>query len=132
MIIIGIILLLIAGLAEGVQDKINFHYEKSIFSNWNKFFWDINQSYLNKYIDRDSLKGETFRGKYLVFTTDAWHLMKFISRWTTYIGLCFILISFTNERFLLSLIYTLTIGFISRSLTFNLIWKLTNKKTPSL
>ena len=129
MIFIGILLLLVAGLAEGVQDKINFHYDRSIFKYWNKLFWDINQSYLNKYIDRDSSKGETFRGKYLVFTTDGWHLMKFISRWSTYIGLFLIIISFANDSNVLKLLYTLVTSFLSRSLTFNLVWKLTDEKS---
>ena len=124
--IVGIILLLIAGIAEGIQDKINFHYDKSIFSSFNKNFWNISDSYLNKYVDKDSTKGKTFRGKYLVFTTDAWHLMKFISRWSTYIGLSLILISWDIN--LLNFIYSLSIGFISRSLTFNLIWEYTNKR----
>jgi hypothetical protein len=31
----------------------------------------------NKYKGGDPANGKTFRGKYMVFTTDGWHLMKF-------------------------------------------------------
>lgn len=63
-------LIFVAGALEGVQDHLAFHNRS------NHPFWGQN-SYLNKYKDRDPSKGKTFRGKYLVFTTDGFHLMKF-------------------------------------------------------
>lgn len=124
---IGIIFILVAGAAEGVKDKLNFHYDKSIFSNWNQRFWNPFYSWRNKYIDKDPLKGESFRGKYFVATTDGWHLMKFIDRWCGYLGIFFIIFSFNNQNLLVHLLYAFSVIFIGRSLTFNLVWKLTNK-----
>lgn len=60
----------LAGLAEGVQDYLAFH------NSGTSHFWGMD-SWKNKYRDGDPAKGETFRGKYLTFTTDGFHLMKF-------------------------------------------------------
>lgn len=60
-----------AGLFEGAMDQLDFHYDKP------SQFWNPDLSYLNKYIDRDPTKGATWRGRYMIFTTDGWHLMKF-------------------------------------------------------
>lgn len=60
----------IAGGFEGKADQLQFH------NNSNNPFWG-NQSFLNKYRNRDPKQGQTFRGKYLTFTTDGFHLMRF-------------------------------------------------------
>lgn len=62
---------LLAGCFEGVMDHLQFHYDK------NDQFWSPGRSWKNKYKGGDPANGMTFRGKYLVFTTDGWHLMKF-------------------------------------------------------
>lgn len=64
-------LVFVAGLAEGVMDGLQFHYDKP------NQFWNPDLSWRNKYKNHDPAQGKTFRGKYLVFTTDGWHLMKF-------------------------------------------------------
>lgn len=122
-LILGIFLLLIAGAAEGVKDKILFHYERSIFYVWDDEFWNPKNSWINKYINRDVSKGQSFRGKYLTFTTDGFHLMKFIERWSIYLGIFFIGFSWNFGFLLLSLLC----AFIARSITFNLVWKYTDK-----
>lgn len=61
----------VAGCFEGVMDGLQFHYDGS------HPFWQPDISWKNKYINKDPNQGKTFRGKYLVFTTDGWHLMKF-------------------------------------------------------
>lgn len=61
----------VAGCFEGVMDGLQFHYDGS------HPFWQPDISWRNKYINKDPNQGKTFRGKYLVFTTDGWHLMKF-------------------------------------------------------
>lgn len=126
-LIIGILFALFSGAAEGVKDKINFHYDKSIFSKWNESFWNPFISWRNKYVDLDTSKGQTFRGKYLVFTTDGWHLMKFLERWCGYIGVFFLIIALRNENIFVYLPCVFGITFLARSLTFNLIWKYTDK-----
>lgn len=127
-LIIGLFLILVAGAAEGMKDKILFHYERSLLDQWNDDFWNPKNSWLNKYIDRDVRKGESFRGKYFTFTTDGFHLMKFIERWTNYLGIFFIVFSFNNENLFLHLLYTLLFTFIGRSITFNLVWELSFRK----
>lgn len=61
----------IGGVFEGAMDQLDFHYSKP------NQYWNPDLSYVNKYIDHDPTKGTTWRGKYLTFTTDGWHLMKF-------------------------------------------------------
>lgn len=60
----------IAGGFEGVQDGLAFHNKS------NHPFWGQN-SWLNKYKNHDPAQGKTFRGKYLIFTTDGFHAAKF-------------------------------------------------------
>lgn len=64
-------LMFVAGGFEGAMDGLQFHYDKP------NQFWNPNLSWTNKYKNNDPLQGKTFRGKYMVFTTDGWHLMKF-------------------------------------------------------
>ena len=61
----------VAGLFEGVMDGLQFHYDKP------NQFWNPDISWTNKYKNHDPQQGMTFRGRYMVFTTDGWHLMKF-------------------------------------------------------
>jgi hypothetical protein len=61
---------LASGGFDGAADGLAFH------NTSNHPFWGQN-SYLNKYKNHDPVQGETFRGKYLVFTTDGMHLMRF-------------------------------------------------------
>jgi len=64
-------LVFVAGIAEGIMDGLQFHYDKP------NQFWNPDLSWRNKYKGGDPANGKTFRGKYMVFTTDGWHLMKF-------------------------------------------------------
>jgi len=64
-------LVFVAGGFEGAMDGLQFHYDKP------NQFWNPDISWKNKYKNNDPAQGKTFRGKYLVFTTDGWHLMKF-------------------------------------------------------
>lgn len=126
LLIVGIILVLISGVAEGIRDKLNFHYDRSVFTKLNPTFWNPFVSWKNKYKNKDVAQGETFRGKYLVFTTDAWHLFKFLERWVGYVGIVLVFIYFKNEQFLLSLVYSFIVIFGVRSLAFNLTFNRTN------
>lgn len=60
-----------AGAFEGAMDHLQFHYDGS------DPFWQPDISWKNKYRNQDPAQGMTFRGRYMVFTTDGWHLMKF-------------------------------------------------------
>jgi hypothetical protein len=65
-------LMLLSGMAEGVQDYLQFHYDG------NNQFWQPDISWTNKYKHHDPAQGERFPGSttIFVFTTDGWHLMK--------------------------------------------------------
>lgn len=84
MIIPAAILILLAGAAEGVMDHLQFHYDGS------HPFWLPSISWKNKYRNRNPANGVSFRGSFLVFTTDGWHLMKWIRNLTLFASLFFI------------------------------------------
>jgi hypothetical protein len=88
---------LIAGMAEGFMDALIFHYWKVEGKiKLNKQFWDYTISYLNKYKDRDFSKGESFRGKWFVFTCDGFHLMKWIRNVFIFAGVASCLVFLPN------------------------------------
>lgn len=59
-----------AGLFEGAMDHLQFHYDRP------DQFWNPDISWRNKYRGGDPANGKTFAGKYAVWATDGWHLMK--------------------------------------------------------
>ena len=70
-----------AGFCEGVMDKLQFHYHKSVFTNLNNnLFWDPEISWKNKYKNGNPIEGERFRfsSTFLVSLTDGWHLFKLL------------------------------------------------------
>lgn len=103
--ILGLILVAASAVAESIMDKIQFHYDKSIFSqdNYKQTFWDPTKSWVNKWKD-SSAKQESFLGSssIFVFTTDAWHLFKFFRNTFLFIGLP--LLSFGSMNIILAAI----------------------------
>lgn len=81
-------LIAISAICNAVMDIISFHYEYSIFKDYNKQYWNPKISWVNKYINNDPLKGRRkwFFNLLKVHEafTDAWHLMKS----TMIVGLC--------------------------------------------
>ena len=95
MIYIGFILFLISGICEAVMDKIQFHYDSSIFKRFkNQLFWDPRESWRNKYENGDPLAGEKFflSKSLLVGLTDAWHLFKLFRTFFIFAGIYFLFI----------------------------------------
>jgi len=93
MLVIGLILVAISGIAEAIMDKLQFHYERTIFKNLkNQKFWNPEISWMNKWKEGDKNLGERFLGSstIFVFLTDAWHFFKFIHNQTLFLGLLFI------------------------------------------
>lgn len=93
--ILSFLLIIFSGVSEAIMDKLNFHFDKSIFSNekYKQIFWNPIESWKNKW--KEDLKTEKFLGSstIFVFTTDAWHLFKFFRNTSLFIGLgllCFI------------------------------------------
>jgi len=87
--VIGIILIILAGICKAVMDTVADHYDNSIFASkdFNKYFWDKSISWMNKY-KNDMPPRERFWGSttIFVFVTDAWHLFQFLSYWLLIIG----------------------------------------------
>ncbi len=112
--IISLILVGVSAMAEAIMDKLNFHFEKSIFVNKeNQLFWNPIESWKNKW--KEDLKTEKFIGSstIFVFTTDAWHLFKFIKNTCLFIGLPLlfmgdinIIISMIIARIIYGLVFT--------------------------
>jgi len=90
-LIIGILLVSIAGMSKAIMDNLQFHYNRSIFKNndkYNQNFWDPNLSWVNKYKE-GSMTIPKFFGStsYFVFLTDAWHLFQMIMLLCLFIGI---------------------------------------------
>ena len=91
MISISIVLIIISSITRAISNKIQFHYEKSVFRN-KKWFnpltswknkWKLN-SIGNPFINNKGENIERFLGSSTIFVvfTDAWHLFESISKYT--------------------------------------------------
>jgi hypothetical protein len=65
----------VSGFSDGLAESIKFH---NIFPNSN--YWNLNNSWGNKYKNGNSADGAKFIGSttFLVWTTDGYHLMRMI------------------------------------------------------
>lgn len=111
------LLLFISGISKAVQDKVNFHFTKSIFTKYNPQFWDILYSWMNKWKDGIPERGEKFFGSstFLVWWTDAWHRFGMIRE-----------VSFATAFFLLgtySTWYISIIGYAFSKIIFELFFR---------
>jgi len=73
----------LSGICDAVIDTLQFHYSKSIFTDYNEQWWNPAISWTNKYVDHDvnkGLKKITILGfitiDYPVQLTDAFHFFK--------------------------------------------------------
>ena len=83
------------------MDIINFKYRGSVFFKFkNQRFWDMQNSWRNKWKNGDVSQGEAFlfSSTAFVWTTDAWHLVQFFM-----IKFIFIAVLFHTEFTLLDL-----------------------------
>ena len=119
--ILGLLFVASSSIAEAIMDKIQFHYDKSIFSQdkYKQTFWNPNLSWVNKWKD-NSAKEEKFLGSssIFVFTTDAWHLFKFFRNTFLFIGLPLLSFGSMNiilaailARIIYGLVFTICFGF---------------------
>lgn len=61
-IIVGLIFIIISAIAKSIMDKLQFHYERSIFIKFkNQQFWNPEISWKNKWV---SYKPKTFIGRF--------------------------------------------------------------------
>ncbi len=121
MLIFGLLLICFAGISEAIMDKIQFHYDKSFFSNknFNQKFWNPSESWKNKW--KEDLKTEKFLGSssIFVFLTDAWHLFKFFRNTFLFVGLPLIAFK-TSHIILVCIVARIIFGFVF-TITFNLV-----------
>jgi hypothetical protein len=99
------------------MDHLDFHY-----STGNQF-WDPAVSWKNKYKGGDPANGKTFAGKYMVWTTDGWHMMKFGRNLTMFAGFTLKLTSGTKKRWYWYAVEGVSYWAINRA-GFNLTYKL--------
>lgn len=114
--IIGLLLVTISAISEAIMDKIQFHFEKSIFNQnkYNRLFWNPKYSWENKW-NKDLTKPKFFLSTtLLVFLTDGWHFFKFLKNTTLFIGLPLLVLSQVNiiiliiiARIIYGLVFTL-------------------------
>jgi disulfide bond formation protein DsbB len=81
-----IFLSLVLGITKGIQDKLLFHFDTSVFQrlgNW----WNPKESWKNKWKDGDKSKGERFflSSTWLVSLTDAWHFFGLIRNFSIFL-----------------------------------------------
>jgi len=81
-----IFLSLVLGITKGIQDKLLFHFDTSVFKrlgNW----WNPKESWKNKWKDGDKSKGERFflSSTWLVSLTDAWHFFGLIRNFSIFL-----------------------------------------------
>jgi hypothetical protein len=101
MILLGIILVAIAAIAEAIMDTLSHRFNNSIFSELDRFWWDPTFSWRNKYRQRNITLGPRFWGSttFFVFTTDAWHMFKMISKEGSLLGIALILVGVLDVNF---------------------------------
>lgn len=115
---IGIMLIIISAISESIMDKIQFHFEKSIFNDnsYNRLFWNPLYSWENKW-NKDLTKPKFFLSTtLLVFLTDGWHFFKFLRNTTLFIGLPLLVLSPIN------IIISVIIARITYGLAFTLFF----------
>lgn len=75
----------IAGISEGYMDVLSFHYDKfqKVHPKANKQYWNPQISWQNKYNSKIP-----FAKTAMVWTTDGWHLGKFVRNVGIFAGMC--------------------------------------------
>lgn len=76
---ITLLLILFAGIFNGLMDRISFHYY-TIPKSWNENYWNPQKSWKNKWKNGDHKQGEKFlfSSTFLVASTDGWHALKML------------------------------------------------------
>jgi hypothetical protein len=118
---LGLVLLCLGGLFEAVMDKINFHYDNSIFANLqNQQFYNPRLSWRNKYKPNQLVPKYPGSTTIFVALTDAWHSAKLLMHLFTFSGCFLIAISFTDWRIILA-------AFVTGRILFGIVFELTFK-----
>lgn len=119
--VIGLVVL--SAIANAAQDKISHHFYNSVFKNLNPYYWNPEFSWRNKYKNRDPNQGKRFVGSttFLVWVTDAWHLLKFL--WKNLLLLAVVLDFPNGESWEMIVVYYAIIAIIW-GMTFEIFYEL--------
>ena len=120
MLVLGLVCFVLMGISEAVMDTLQFHFFKSIFSNFKKqLFWDPAISWKNKYKNGDPKQGPKFplSTTLLVGLTDGWHFFKLLRNLFLFVGMLLLVLSLNGfwtsllwvsvSRFLFGIFFTL-------------------------
>lgn len=125
-IIIGTLALL-GGAADGINQKISFHYDefKARFPGADDQFWNPGLSWTNKYKNHDPTQGRRsfLSTSVLVWTTDGYHLTRFISHATTAGAISVKVINGSKKKWYIYAIEGIGYWIVNR-VGFNLTYKL--------
>lgn len=89
-IILVLILICLSELCKAIQDKLQFHFDVSIFSKFNSNWWNPKKSHRNKWEWSDKKWIQFILVRWLVWITDAWHFFGMI-RYVLVILILFVL-----------------------------------------
>ena len=108
-IILGILLCGLAGIAKAIQDTLAHHFSSSIFRDGTFYktqFWDSKKSWINKWDYSSGSKKEKFLGSstIFVFMTDAWHLFQLLHLNILILGVFMIGIQFSLWGLLVAIV----------------------------
>jgi hypothetical protein len=96
MLILGLICFTLMGISEAVMDTLQFHFYKSIFSEFKKqLFWYPPISCKNKYKNGDPKQGPKFPFSTTLFVglTDGWHFFKLLRNLFLFVGILLLVLS---------------------------------------
>lgn len=115
-IILASISFCIAGIFEAFMDIIQFKFFQSPFVKLDHRFWNPSVSWQNKWSQGDPKFGPKFFGSttFLVWTTDGWHLMKWLRNRFVELTILFLLLCFLPLEY--SLLITIFTSILSKSL----------------
>jgi len=122
-------LMAVSGFADGTAEVLRTDYTRfnRILPNANQNYWDANKSWPNKWKNGDPLQGTKFLGSttFLVWTTDGYHLTRFIRNATMITAICIPIGGKKNWKQ-----YAIEIGtsYISYTIGFNIAYEIVFKK----
>ena len=128
--ILGFILVILAGVSKSIMDVLQFHFSDSKFNNTRleQYFWNPDLSWMNKYKDFEAMdKVPRFFGSttFLVWTTDALHLFQMIKNVTLISAM--LLIGFNAGNWKMLILFG-GIGYILYTTIFELFYSKIFKK----
>lgn len=120
--IVIFLLTIISAISKAIMDKLQFHYDTSVFKNLKQQeWWNPTISYKNKYKKGEKNNGPAFFGSttIFVFLTDAWHFFQSI-----FLNALFLAIMFSFNICVSLEHYHWILGFFGLKILYGLIFEL--------